>query len=104
MPIDQSTLTDESRALRAAVLKCAETFSQAPRRQLSDLSPRFWVALMDLEIAAADSDDNELLAELQKAYHQLGAPGDFGYDTPCGGALRKLYDAWRLSKKTLAAK
>jgi len=38
---------------------------------------------------------DELLEQWTKSYKQFGAPGDFGYGTPCGDGLKAVYDAWR---------
>ncbi len=64
------------------------------RRELKDLRPLFWAALRDIE-NAADQDDFALLkTHFPKWSTLLGAPGDFGYGTPCGDALRTLYESW----------
>ena len=92
--------TDVNENLRAAILHTCTTFHKHKRKLRGDLSPRFWVALLDLEIIINDSDlaakdpsDAEIRAEVIKNYRWLGAPGDFGYGTPCGDALKALYAA-----------
>lgn len=90
--------------VREAVFVCTCEFSQN-KRKLRDLSPRFWVALLDLEVAASLLTAADLIAEFPNAYKQLGAPGDFGYGTPCGDALANLYDwwnAWCTARKRVA--
>ncbi len=70
------------------------------------MSPRFWVAWMDLELCVSRGTTEELLETFPKAYRYLGAPGDFGYGTPCGDALRNFYDwwnAWLTARKAVAA-
>lgn len=66
-------------------------------RELADLRPEFWYRVGRLCGVALDATVTVggLLSELRQAKPQLGAPGDFGYGTPCGDALRRLYDAWR---------
>ncbi|WP_109046773.1 hypothetical protein ABNQ39_20875 [Azospirillum sp. A26] len=42
--------------------------------------------------------DRELLVKakdaIREVYKAVGSPGDFGYGTPQGAALRNLYDAY----------
>lgn len=88
-------MLDEQKRFCDAVKVCATTFSQPKhKRKLRDLSPRFWVALMDLELACGGEDWDQLKLDFKAAYRYLGAPGDFGYGTPCGDALRAVYDTW----------
>lgn len=78
----------------AVVIETATTFTQH-RDELRDLRPSFWASLADLEFATdgTESRDN-VIASFQAAYKRLGSPGDFGYGTPCGDALRGLYKAY----------
>ena len=77
----------EQQRFADAVRHAARTFNQPKhKRKLRDLSPRFWVALLDLELSCQEEHWEEL--------KRLGAPGDFGYGTPCGDALRAVYDSW----------
>lgn len=83
-------------AVRRAIRECCEAF-EAARRDLQDLSPRFWAALIDLRTAADGLDPLPLpllLAEIRRVHRTLGAPGDFGYGTREGKALRALYGAF----------
>lgn len=65
------------------------------KRQLSDLSPRFWVAWLDLEAALRDGVPfDELSSVFRSAYKRFGSPGDFGYGTPEGDGLAKVYRSW----------
>lgn len=73
------------------------------RFQLSDLSPRFWEAFQKLEKSADQSDWTDLKLAFDEARKQLGAPGDFGYGTPCGDALRVLYESWKKLCKAMPA-
>lgn len=78
-----------------AVVHCHKTFNEPEHKQeMSDLSPRFWVALLDLKLACESADWDELAATFQASYRQLGSPGDFGYGTPCGAALNNVYKRW----------
>jgi len=52
-----------------------------------------------LEYAADFGVGDDLEEALKKAYSQLGAPGDFGYGTPCGDSLEALYDEWAKTVK-----
>ena len=79
--------------LRDAVLNCCEVFSHH-KKELGDLSPSFWSALSDLQGIVLFASHDQILAALKKHRRTLGAPGDFGYGTPCGDALRAVYDAW----------
>ena len=80
-------------SLKNAVIRCCSEFRKA-KRELSDLRPRFWATIGDLEYAADFGNESELEEALKVAYPQLGAPGDFGYETKHGDALKRLYDAW----------
>lgn len=88
-------MSEEQKKFAAAVRHCGEVFNQPKnKRKCRDLSPRFWVALLDLELACEIEDWSELCLAFKAAYRYLGAPGDFGYGTPCGEALRSVYDRW----------
>jgi hypothetical protein len=89
-------------AFSGAVVTCSQTFEKN-KRKLRDLSPRFWVALLDLELGCNSNDWEELCQTFKAAYRYLGAPGDFGYGTPCGDGLRKVYDTWNLLCKAQKA-
>jgi hypothetical protein len=74
------------------------------RRKLSDLSPKFWESLRRLGWSAVYDDLENLKVVFSEFHKQLGAPGDFGYGTPCGDALQTLYAAWnKLLKESPAA-
>jgi len=71
------------------------------RRKLKDLSEKFWLSLRRLERSAESDELDALRAVFSEVHKQLGAPGDFGYGTPCGDALKTLYDSWnKLIKQT----
>lgn len=79
-------------------------FAKRKAKDFRDLSPRFWVAWMDLEEALQRKvDHEELKVEFTKANKQFGAPGDFGYGTPPGESLKHLYWAWNDLVKAMAA-
>jgi hypothetical protein len=67
---------------------------------VSDLPPKFWVLIDDLRTAWNVKNLDEI-RRLVREHHRsvLGAPGDFGYGTPCGDALRNLYDAMKADTK-----
>jgi hypothetical protein len=92
--MSEATQFDGTR-LRKAIVAADNTFHKN-KRKLRDLSSRFWVALMDLGLAAGDdkTTTDDLMQEVRTAHRQLGSPGDFGYGTPCGDALREVYDAY----------
>lgn len=88
-------MEEKLEAFKQAVIHAHEAFAKN-KRKLTDLSPRFWAAWMDLEMACEwKVPFGELQLEFQKSYKQFGAPGDFGYGTPCGDGLKAVYDAWR---------
>ena len=89
--------------LRTAILECERQF-YLHRGELSDLGSRFWAALGYIIMTAVMADDSRsdprsdaaIITKSIAANHRiLGAPGDFGYGTPCGEALRNLYDRHR---------
>ncbi len=87
-------MDEKLESFKRAVIKAHATFAKN-KKELSDLSPRFWVAWMDLEMAIEFTVPiSELKEEFQKSYKQFGSPGDFGYGTPCGDALKAVYEAW----------
>lgn len=88
-----SNMSEEKKTFVAAVAAANETFNKN-KRKLRDLSPRFWVALMDLEFITDSENWGDVKKAFKDCYRYLGAPGDFGYGTPCGDALRKVYDTW----------
>ena len=95
MEVVQGPTTYE--AVKAAFVRCNNAFQDPKnKRKLRDLSPRFWVALLDLEImfSGPQPEVAEIHSAFRQAYRWLGAPGDFGYGTPCGEGLREFYDAW----------
>lgn len=80
-----------------ALTKFTEAFQTAhaaflqvqKKREYRDLSPRFWVAWLDLELAIRDVlPFDELKVVFKQAYRYIGAPGDFGYGTPQGKGLQ----------------
>jgi len=93
-----STIVDKLVELRAAVRECERAFyDKKERKKLWDLRPAFWHALGSVVLSAAleespEEDAAAITRAIGKAHRQLGAPGDFGYGTPCGDALRGLYD------------
>lgn len=84
--------------LQSAVRRCHVVFHQFEGTAATrGLSHRFWVALDDFAAMAGLATVNncrELFPAFKAAYHWLGAPGDFGYGTPCGDALAGMYHAW----------
>jgi hypothetical protein len=79
---------------KQAVIHAHEAFSKN-KKELTDLPRRFWGAWMDLEMACEwKVPFEELKGEFQKSYKIIGAPGDFGYGTPCGDSLKAVYEAW----------
>ena len=93
-----ATLEEKTRELRIAVHQLEKAFyDPKEKKQLSDLRPAFWHALGSVVLSAAlidspEPDAVEITRAIGKAHKQLGTPGDFGYGTPCGDALRNLYD------------
>ena len=88
-------LSEQHKKFCEAVKHAADVFNKPKhRKKYKDLSPRFWVALMDLELSCDCEDWKQLKTDFAKCYRFLGAPGDFGYGTPCGDALRAVYDSW----------
>lgn len=80
---------------KQSVIKAHAAFAKK-KKCLSDLSPRFWAAWMDLEMSLEfGATFDELREQAKKSFKQFGAPGDFGYGTPCGDGLKAVYDAWR---------
>lgn len=85
----------EIEKLHQAAVRAAGTFA-AHQHELSDLRPEFWIALGTIAGATSRaSDRTDVVRVFQSAYRRLGAPGDFGYGTPCGDALRAIYDAYK---------
>ena len=93
-----NTLEEKVAALRTAIHGCETAFyDPKERKKLTDLRPAFWHSLGHVVLSAAladtpESDAVEMTKAIGKSHRQLGAPGDFGYGTPCGDALRTLYD------------
>lgn len=67
---------------------------QKHKWELADLKPAFWLCFEELELSADLADVEDLILSFRKARKVLGAPGDFGYGTPCGEALKELYNEW----------
>lgn len=85
----------EQEEFAAAVRHASRTFNDPKhKKHLRDLSPRFWVALLDLVLDCENEDWSELCVTFKAASRQLGSPGDFGYGTPCGDAIQDLYRRW----------
>ncbi len=78
------------------VVRGAVNTFHSPRnkKKLRDLRASFWGALTALDIGCIEEDWEKLCKSFREAYRYLGAPGDFGYDTPCGKSLCAVYDAW----------
>jgi hypothetical protein len=89
MALNQSK---EEARLRAAVQKANVIFYRH-KRFLKNLSPRFWEALLELAGLGVNGPIEVLLDRLDAYHATLGAPGDFGRESPCGQALRELYAA-----------
>lgn len=70
-----------------------------------EFGPREKRAITDLVTAVIQSDGvmQSLRLAFAAAYKALGAPGDFGYGTPEGKALQRLYQAWNDALKEAAA-
>lgn len=93
--LKETNMEEKLEAFKQAVIKAHAAFAKE-KKELSDLSPRFWVAWMDLEMALEFAVPfEELRDQWKKSYKQFGSPGDFGYGTPCGDGLKAVYDAWR---------
>jgi len=60
--------------------------------QFKDLAPTFWMSLGRLMAAVHAREGTELVRVIGEVHRSLGAPGDFGYGTVHGDALRKVYD------------
>lgn len=58
------------------------------------------LALRNL-VQATDGSESprQILDAFRDAYRACGAPGDFGYGTPFGDALKDLYNAWCESRR-----
>lgn len=82
--LKETNMGEKLAAFKRAVIKAHAAFAKE-KKSLCDLSPRFWAAWMD----------DEIRDQWKKSYKQFGAPGDFGYGTPCGDELKAVYDAWR---------
>lgn len=86
-------VAEAERLLREKMRAINETFI-AHRDELNDLKPECWYQIGFLfGTSLRENSPAELLSVLRTARPHLGAPGDFGYGTPCGDALRALYDA-----------
>ena len=82
--------------LQRAAVHAHLTFAEH-KDELADLRPSFWSSLADFRYAFDEPDpDAELEEAFKLGYKRWGAPGDFGYGTPCGEALRQLYNAWNI--------
>lgn len=91
----EMNMEEKLKAFKQAVITAHSAFAQN-KAELTDLSAKFWASWMDLELALEWNEPfEEIKATFQKAYKQFGAPGDFGYGTPCGDGLKAVYDAWR---------
>lgn len=65
------------------------------RKLLGDLPDSFWLAQVELvELFGGHFPDTLPVDKLRGWWKSLGAPGDFGYGTPVGDALRNLYDTF----------
>lgn len=93
--LKETNMEEKLESFKRAVIKAHAAFCKE-KKNLSDLSPRFWVAWLDLETAMEfQAPFDELREQWKKSYKQFGSPGDFGYGTPCGDGLKAVYDAWR---------
>lgn len=99
---EQLLTDDRQRAFDAVYFAIGKVFREfvAHKRELDDLPPKFWAALAELHHEADRAHfEEDRIAYIKRALvvasKQLGAPGDFGYGTPHGEALRNLYVAWR---------
>lgn len=93
--LKETNMEEKLELFKQAVIKAHAAFAKN-KKKLTDLSSRFWVAWMDLEMALEfQVPFEELRDQWKKSYKQFGAPGDFGYGTPCGDGLKAVYDAWR---------
>ena len=93
--LKETNMEEKLELFKRAVIKAHAAFAKN-KKKLTDLSPRFWVAWMDLEMAMKfQVPFDELREQWKKSYKQFGAPGDFGYGTPCGDGLKLVYDAWQ---------
>lgn len=83
---------------RAAMFEATITLTRScvlDRRRLDDLSDKFWTSLVELCDFFGGVFPEELPVKLiREWFRQLGAPGDFGYGTPVGDALRRFYETY----------
>lgn len=79
-------------SLREAMRVCAGEFL-LHRSVLSDLREPFWQAVLAVKSASGSPDPTgeALVRAVGEQHRYLGAPGDFGYETPYGQALIALY-------------
>ena len=111
--VTQDGIQAATRRVREAISRAyAEFFSRKTscKTRIKELSPRFWVAIMDLKVVAESDEPEELCRDVCKAERQLGSPGDCGYGRQPGESLHELYESsnalWKLlneAKKQSAA-
>lgn len=74
-----------------------QTYRQRKKLRMRDY---FWGAVDDMDLTAAmATNEQELLQAVTRNHKKIGAPGDFGYGTPVGDSLAKIYKlAFELSQ------
>lgn len=82
--------------LRRAMKTAATTFYRQ-RQKIEEngkypLGWKFWRGIEALALVHGAMQPDDLIYIVRKHHQCLGAPGDFGYGTPCGDALRAVYD------------
>lgn len=90
------------RAADRNVEKCWDGFYLACNElaEVAGESKRFGAsqreAAVTLKVAARIEGalTQKMIDEFARAYKQLGAPGDFGYDLPEGQAMQAVYEWW----------
>ena len=92
-PADQSAGPAEAAARLSIAMRDLYRPFLAEADRLRDMPSMFWVWLGILSGKSSSDRPGTLIDWVNSARAVLGAPGDFGYGTPCGDAIKKMYDA-----------